>query len=161
MQIQLQLAIEGVGNIALIECLDRARRPKRRTLAQEQKLLARSWSGERKAMESLVSGNQILVVTVSETSEDDCLSSVDRIAAGNVALISAHRRYQPELDNSFRGHCLLKIREAIEHALAEVADLRIVRSGNDWGHSAAADPNDADCSNDGHRAGSCCCAGNS
>ncbi|MFH1845458.1 MAG: hypothetical protein ABIF77_19915 [bacterium] len=161
MEIQLQLAVEGVGNVALVHCLNLARRRKRLTLAQEQQLLARSWSGERKATEALVNTNQILIVTVSETNEDYRLDSLDRFAAGNAALISASRRYHPELDGTFRGHCLLKIREAIEQTLAEVAGLRIVRPESGWGHTVAADPHDADCCCTGHGDGLRHCSGGS
>ena len=47
-------------------------------------------------------------------------------AEGNVALISACRNYLPLLDGSFRRYCQLRIRKAIEHALAEVASFRVV-----------------------------------
>ncbi|MFH1845459.1 MAG: sigma factor [bacterium] len=142
MQVQQQSVTEMVGDVARGHYLKFVRRQKRLTLGQERKLLARSRSGERQTMETLVNANQTLVVAVSETYKDDRLSFMDRVAEGNVALISACRRFRPGLDGSFRGYCLLMIRKAIEYAYAEAAGFRIVRPKSEWYLSTAANGHD-------------------
>ena len=126
MEVRRYLPVEGTEEVAVFHYLNFARKQKRLTLKEEKKLLARSRSGERQATETLVNANQILVVAVSEAYEDDRLSIMDRVAEGNVALISACRRHLPGRDGSFRGYCVAKIRKAIEYALAEVESFRIV-----------------------------------
>jgi DNA-directed RNA polymerase sigma subunit (sigma70/sigma32) len=61
---------------------------------------------------------------------------MDRVAEGNEALISACRTYQTRLNGSFRRYCQLKIRQAIEYALAEVASFPIVLWEGETHHSA-------------------------
>ncbi|MFH2051979.1 MAG: hypothetical protein ABIK96_05880 [bacterium] len=126
MEVRRHVLLEGTEEAVVFHYLDYARKEKRLTLKMEKTLLARSRSGERQATETLVDANRILVVALSETYDDDRLGLMDRIAEGNVALISACRNYLPLLDGSFRRYCQLRIRKAIEHALAEVASFRVV-----------------------------------
>jgi RNA polymerase nonessential primary-like sigma factor len=126
MEVRRYLPVEGAEDVAALHFLNFARKQKRLTLKEESMLLARSRSGERQATEDLVDANQILVAALSETYDDDRLSLMDRIAEGNVALMSACRNYLPRLDGSFRRYCQRKIREAIEYALAEAANYRVV-----------------------------------
>jgi DNA-directed RNA polymerase sigma subunit (sigma70/sigma32) len=126
MEVRRYLPVAGAEEVAAFHFLNFARKQKRLTLKEENMLLARSRSSERQATEALVDANQILVAALSETYDDDRLSLMDRIAEGNVALMSACRRHLPGRDGSFRGHCVAKIRKAIEYALAEVESFRIV-----------------------------------
>jgi len=126
MEVRRYLSVEGAEEVAAFHYLNFARKQKRLTLREVRTLLARSRSGDRQATEALVDANQVLVAALSEAYDDDRLSLMDRIAEGNVALISACRNYLPRLDGSFRRYCQQKIREAIEHALAEVASFRVV-----------------------------------
>lgn len=138
MEVRRYLAAEGTGEAAVFHHLNSARQQKRLTLKEEKILLARSGSGERQATETLADANRILVVALSATYDDDRLSFMDRVAEGNVALISACRNYQPHLDGSFRRYCRSKIRKAIEHAIAEVAGFRVVVWESEPHPSAAA-----------------------
>lgn len=126
MEVRRYLPVEGAEEVAAFHFLNSARRQKRLTLREEEMLLARSRSGESQATEALVDANQLLVASLSETYDDDRLSLMDRIAEGNVALMSACRTYKPRLNGSFRRFCQLKIRQAIEYALAEVAIFPVV-----------------------------------
>lgn len=126
MVVRRYLPVEGEEEVATFHFQNFARKQKRLTLKEESMLLARSRSGERQATEALVDANQILVAALSETYADDRLSFMDRVAEGNVALLSACRRHLPGRDGSFRGYCVAKIRKAIEYALAEVESFRIV-----------------------------------
>ncbi len=126
MKIRRYLPVEGAEEVAVSHYLNFARKQKRLTLKEEMELLNSARSGDSQATEALVDANQILVVAVSVAYEDDRLSLMDRIAEGNVALMSACRRHLPGRDGSFRGHCVAKIRKAIEYALAEVESFRIV-----------------------------------
>ena len=136
MEVRQYLPVEGAEEVAIFHFLNFAWKQKRLTVKEEKRLLARSRSGERQATETLVNANQILVVALSETYDDDRLGLMDRIAEGNVALISACRTYLPRLDGSFRRYCQLKIRKAIEYALAEVASFRVVAWESETHHSA-------------------------
>jgi hypothetical protein len=142
MEVRRYLPVEGAEEVAAFHFLNFARKQKRLTLKEENILLARSRSGERQATEALVDANQILVAALSETYDDDRLSLMDRIAEGNVALMSACRNYLPRLDGSFRGYCALKIRKAIEYALGEVAGLRVVLREREWCHPVASSGHD-------------------
>jgi DNA-directed RNA polymerase sigma subunit (sigma70/sigma32) len=90
----------------------------------------------------LVDAYQNLVAALSEIYDDDRLSLMDRIAEGNVALMSACRNYLPQLDGSFRGYCALKIRKAIEYALGEVAGFRVELREREWSHPVASSGHD-------------------
>ena len=142
MEVRRYLPVEGAEEVAAFHFLTFARKRKRLTLKAENILLARSRSGERQATETLADANQILVAVLSETYDDDRLSLMDRIAEGNVALLSACRRHLPGRDGSFRGHCVAKIRKAIDYALAEVESFRIV--SRDRGAYLRADPGQLD-----------------
>ena len=142
MEVRRYLPVAGAEEVAAFHFLNFARKQKRLTLKEENMLLARSRSGERQATETLANANQILVVAVSVAYEDDRLSLMDRIAEGNVALMSACRNYLPRLDGSFRGYCALKIRKAIEYALGEVAGLRVVLREREWCHPVASSGHD-------------------
>ena len=95
MEARRHLAVEGKEEVAIIHYLNFARKQRRLTLKEEKMLLAGSRAGEREATETLANANQILVVALSETYDDDRLSLMDRIAEGNVTLISACRTYLP------------------------------------------------------------------
>ena len=126
MEVRRYLPVEGAEEVAILHYLNSARQQKRLTRKDEKTLLARSGSGDRQATETLADANRIFVVALSEANDDDRLSLMDRIAEGNVALLSACRTYQPRLNGSFRRYCQLKIRQAIEYALAEVAIFPVV-----------------------------------
>ncbi len=127
---------DGDEEVAMYHYLNFTRKAKRLTLKDEKQLLARSRSGGRQATEALVDANQIMVLALSESYDDDRLTLMDRIAEGNVALISACRTYLPQLGGSFRRYCQQEIRKAIEHALADVANLRVVVWESATGHAA-------------------------
>lgn len=135
MEVRRYLPVEGAEEVAIFHYLNCAGKKKRLSLEEEKELLARSRSGERQATDMLVDANQFLVVAMSEAYDDDHLSPMDRIAEGNVALVSACRNYLPRLDGSFRRYCLQKIRRAIESALAEAAGFRVVVWKGEMHHS--------------------------
>jgi DNA-directed RNA polymerase specialized sigma subunit len=137
MEIRRYLPVEEAEEVAIFHYLNFARKGKRLTLKKEKMLLARSRLGERQATEALIDANQILVVALAETYDDDRLSLMDRIAEGNVALMSACRDHLPLRDGSFRRYCRLKIREAIEFALAEVTGFRDIEEEVETHHPAA------------------------
>ena len=138
MEVRRYLPVEGAEEVAILHYLNSARQQKRLTRKDEKTLLARSGSGDRQATERLADAKRVLVVALSEAYDDDRLSLMDRIAEGNVALLSACRTYQPRLNGSFRRFCLMEIRKAIEHALAEVSSFPVVLWEGETHQSAAA-----------------------
>jgi DNA-directed RNA polymerase sigma subunit (sigma70/sigma32) len=152
MEIRRYLPVEEAEEVALFHYLNFARKGKLLTLKKEKMLLARSRLGERQATETLVDANQILVVALAETYDDDRLSFMDRIAEGNVALMSACRDHLPRRDGSFRRYCRLKIREAIEFAIAEATGFRNVEEAKETHHPAASIVHDDSSDRSGGRA---------
>ncbi|HWT16618.1 MAG TPA: sigma-70 family RNA polymerase sigma factor [Patescibacteria group bacterium] len=83
----------------------------------ERDLAQRSWRGERAARQALIEANLRLVVNAARAYLGRGLPMIDLIAEGNLGLIRAVEKFDPERGFRFSTYAMWWIREAIEFAL--------------------------------------------
>lgn len=89
--------------------------------AEEERTYGRMWQNEQKAegLRKLVEGNLRFVVKEARKFEGMGLDLLDLISEGNLGLIEAAKRFDPERQNKFLTYASWWVRQAIFHALAE------------------------------------------
>ena len=93
------------------------------TKEQEQQLAHRVRTGDKDAFEHLVASNLSFVVKVASEYRNLGLPLEDLLNEGNLGLIEAARRYDPEKGTKFITYAIWWIRKAILKALAEQVNL--------------------------------------
>jgi RNA polymerase primary sigma factor len=93
------------------------------TKEQEQQLAERVKAGDPEAYEILVSSNLSFVVKVASEYRDLGLPLEDLLNEGNLGLLEAARRYDPEKGTKFITYAIWWIRKSILKALAEQVNL--------------------------------------
>ena len=93
------------------------------TKEQEQQLAHRVRKGDKDAFERLVASNLSFVVKVASEYRNLGLPLEDLLNEGNLGLIEAARRYDPEKGTKFITYAIWWIRKAILKALAEQVNL--------------------------------------
>lgn len=88
---------------------------------EEQALARKARSGDKEAMDRLIRSNLKYVVSVANKYKGCGLSLLDLINDGNIGLIQAARRFDPDKGVKFITYAVWWIRQAIMHALAEQA----------------------------------------
>lgn len=88
---------------------------------QERELAVRIQAGDKQALNQLVRSNLKYVVSVANKYRGCGLSLEDLINEGNIGLIQAAKRFDPEKGVKFITYGVWWIRQAIMHALAEQA----------------------------------------
>ena len=88
---------------------------------EEERINGRLWRNERNPMglSKLVEGNLRFVVKEARKFEGMGLDLLDLISEGNLGLIEAAKRFDPERENKFLTYASWWVRQAIFHALAE------------------------------------------
>jgi RNA polymerase primary sigma factor len=89
--------------------------------AEEERVCGRRWQNERnpEGLRRLVEGNLRFVVKEARKYEGMGLDLLDLISEGNLGLIEAAKRFDPERQNKFLTYGSWWVRQAIFHALAE------------------------------------------
>lgn len=89
--------------------------------ADEERMYGRMWQGDRnpEGLRGLVEGNLRFVVKEARKFEGMGLDLLDLISEGNLGLIEAAKRFDPERQNKFLTYASWWVRQAIFHALAE------------------------------------------
>ena len=105
--------------------LGEIRRIKLLTPAEEQALARRARAGDRAAADQLAEANLRLVISLARRYVNRGLSLLDLIEEGNVGLLHAVRKFDPERGTRFSTYATWWIRQAIVRALANQA--RMVR----------------------------------
>ena len=90
-------------------------------LEEEKALGRRIQQGDREALNRLVEANLRFVVSYSKRYRGLGLSFLDLIHEGNLGLIEAAKRYDPERNVKFISYAVWWVRQAIFHALSEHA----------------------------------------
>jgi RNA polymerase primary sigma factor len=105
--------------------LDEVRRIRLLSAEEEQALARRARAGDADAERQLVEANLRLVISLARRYRNRGLSLLDLIEEGNVGLLTAARKFQPERGTRFSTYATWWIRQAIVRALANQA--RLVR----------------------------------
>lgn len=89
--------------------------------AEEERINGRLWQNDRnpEGLRRLVEGNLRFVVKEARKFEGMGLDLLDLISEGNLGLIEAAKRFDPERQNKFLTYASWWVRQAIFHALAE------------------------------------------
>ena len=93
------------------------------TAQQEQELGHRVAAGDQEALRTLVTANLRLVVAVAREYGGRGVPMMDLIQEGNIGLIAAARRFDPELDFRFSTYATKWIRQGITRSLMDHAGL--------------------------------------
>jgi RNA polymerase nonessential primary-like sigma factor len=99
-----------LNEIGLIPLLD---------AAGERALAARVRAGEAQARQAMIEANLRLVVTVARGYVGRGVAFLDLIAEGNLGLIRAVEKFEPERRLRFSTYAVWWIREAVQHALMQ------------------------------------------
>ena len=105
--------------------LDEIRRIKLLDATQEQDLARRARAGDAEAERQLIEANLRLVISLARRYVHRGLSLLDLIEEGNVGLLHAVRKFDPDRGTRFSTYATWWIRQAIVRALANQA--RMVR----------------------------------
>jgi len=89
--------------------------------ALEERVYGRMWQNDRnpEGLRMLVEGNLRFVVKEARKFQGMGLDLLDLISEGNLGLIEAAKRFDPERENKFLTYASWWVRQAIFHALAE------------------------------------------
>jgi RNA polymerase primary sigma factor len=88
------------------------------TPAQEIELGARALAGDEDAVQKLVRANLRFVISVAKKYQNRGVSLIDLIQEGNVGLVTAARKFDPDQGVKFISYAVWWIRQAILSALA-------------------------------------------
>lgn len=88
------------------------------TAEEERELAAKIKNGDKQAKETLINHNLRLVVSIAKKYKNSNLSFMDIIQEGNLGLIKAVNKFNPELDCRFSTYATWWIRQAIIRAIA-------------------------------------------
>ena len=89
------------------------------TRDQELELAKKAKNGDEKAKEKLVSSNLRFVVSIAKQYQNQGMSLMDLIAEGNIGLLKAIERFDPDTGNHFISYAVWWIRQSIMKALSE------------------------------------------
>lgn len=89
------------------------------TLQEERKLALRIQNGDAEAKEHMIKANLRLVVRIARDYEDIGLPLLDLISEGNIGLIRAVERFDPEKGNKLSTYAAWWIKQSIKRALAK------------------------------------------
>jgi RNA polymerase primary sigma factor len=91
------------------------------TPEEERELAIRAKKGDKEALKKLVEGNLRFVVNVAKNFMGWGVPLTDLIAAGNLGLIEAAKRFDPDKEVKFISYAVWWIRQAITRAIADQA----------------------------------------
>jgi RNA polymerase primary sigma factor len=91
------------------------------TQEEEKKLGERIKQGDKKALERLIEGNLRFVISFAKKYRGCGLSFLDLINEGNIGLIEAAKRFDPDKNVKFITYAVWWIRQAIIHAISSQA----------------------------------------
>jgi len=109
----------GSGSASLKKYLREISRLSRVTAAEERELGKKIQQGDKQALRRLVEANLRFVVSYAKRYRGCGLSFLDLINEGNIGLIEAAKRFDPEKKVKFITYAVWWVRQAIIHALSD------------------------------------------
>ena len=109
----------GSGSESLKKYLKEISRLPRVTAQEERELGLKIQQGDQKALKKLVEANLRFVVSYAKRYRGCGLSFLDLINEGNIGLIEAAKRFDPEKKVKFITYAVWWVRQAIIHALSD------------------------------------------
>ena len=103
----VNLYLKDIGHIKLL------------TPEEEVSLARKAREGDERARDKLISANTRFVVTVAKQYQGQGLDLEDLIAEGNIGLIKAANKFDPERGYKFISYAVWWIRQSIIQALSE------------------------------------------
>lgn len=89
---------------------------------EEEKVVAKAaLNGDKKAFDKLINSNLRFVVSVAKQYQNDTLSMLDLINEGNIGLVKAAQKFNPDLGFKFISYAVWWIRQSIMQAIADKA----------------------------------------
>lgn len=89
---------------------------------EEEKIVAKAaLNGDKKAFDKLINSNLRFVVSVAKQYQNDTLSMLDLINEGNIGLVKAAQKFNPDLGFKFISYAVWWIRQSIMQAIADKA----------------------------------------
>lgn len=122
------------------------------TYEEEYELALKAKNGDRKARERLINSNLRFVVSVAKKFRGQGMALEDLIDEGNIGLMTAVDKFEPEKGYHFISYAVWWVRQAILKALAEQSRpvrlplnrsnelIQIVRAKNELMHSGEGEP---------------------
>lgn len=89
------------------------------TVEEERELVKKSWEGDKKARDKLVTSNLKFVVKIANTYKNQGLDVEDLIMEGNEGLIIAASKFDPSKNNRFITYAVFWIKQYMQKALFE------------------------------------------
>lgn len=105
------------GNKILQTYIREAKKYHLLTRDSEKKLILQVKAGSHQAVNALVRANLLFVVKIAYKYRNQGMDLSDLISAGNLGLIEAAHRMDPEKDNKFITYAVWWIRQSIRHAI--------------------------------------------
>src|SRR5207249_11404836 len=90
---------------------------------EEKEIATRAKSGDRDALQKLIESNLRFVIKVAKKYQKSGLPLLELINEGNVGLIEAARRFDPERQVRFTSYAVWWIRQRILHFIADASQL--------------------------------------
>ena len=89
------------------------------TVEEERELVKKSWEGDKKARDKLVTSNLRFVVKIANQYKNQGLAEEDLICEGNAGLLIAAKKFDPSKENRFITYAVWWIKQSIQKALYE------------------------------------------
>src|SRR5207249_4884473 len=91
------------------------------TVDEEKELAVRAKNGDRDAVQKLIESNLRFVIKIAKKYTKSGMPLLDLINEGNVGLMEAARRFDPDRNVRFTSYAVWWIRQAILHYLADAS----------------------------------------
>lgn len=89
------------------------------TEEEEHRLAAQIQSGNERAVDRLVTANLRFVVSIARQYANDVVGMDDLISEGNIAMMIAARKWNPQKDGRFCNYAVWDVKKAMQQALPE------------------------------------------
>ena len=119
--------VATAANVRIHPAADRLLKP-----IEEVELGRRAQKGDEDAVQELVRANLRFVISVAKKYQNRGLPLIDLIGEGNVGLLTAARKFDPDQGVKFISYAVWWIRQAILSSLARQGRVKAAKPGKRW-----------------------------